>query len=253
MDIASLEPIGEPKKTEQKRSKSPDMKKKTDKKTDKAKSSDKTKKDTKSKTKSSDNDFFASMGLMSVDDLLSAREISDEDIEASPVSGQKKPKKAEKKTEKKKPKKKNETSDFFSSFGLQTVEDLLGGGVSEESIRDESEIQEIPETPRSEISTEIRTVSEPQSLGYSYEEDFESEIKTDVSKKSREDSEDFETSVSEILTEKETPRKKASFSESETESDTLTPNQSDDDEETVSHTESYTSYSDSRTSYMDSR
>ncbi|XP_064625091.1 uncharacterized protein C19orf44 homolog isoform X2 [Lineus longissimus] len=247
MDIGSLEPIGQTKKKEQKRPKSPETKKKSDKKSDRGKSSD-----TKSKTKASDNDFFSSMGLMSVDDLLGAREISDEDMVA-PVLGEKKPNKADKKTEKKKPKKKSETADLFSNFGLQTIDDLLGGGVSEESIRDESEILEVPETPHSEITTEIRSVSDARSLGYSYDDDFESEIKTEVSKKSREDSipysEDFETSVSEILTEKETPRRKPSYSE--TDSDTLTPTPSDD--ETVSYSESYTSYTDSRTSYTDSR
>ncbi|XP_074641016.1 uncharacterized protein LOC141898804 isoform X2 [Tubulanus polymorphus] len=150
------------------------------------------------------SNYFSSFGLQSVEDLLGPTISEDEVIPKSPSPKPSKKKPGDKKTKTKHDK--PATNDFFSSLGLQTLDDLEPVVKTQKSDDSDS-----IHTEESEIHSEPDIISDAR---YKYESDFESEKKSLKSKassipevpstRSVPYSEDFEeTSASEIKTETE--------------------------------------------------
>lgn len=198
----------------------------------------------------------------------SAKNKDDSDRDSSPFKPGKRSEtkvksgKSSKKSNKKSSKTRSKPSDVFSSFGIQTIEDLLGPSVKESEY--ESVVSEVDEV-RTDVSDEIRT--EKPSI-YSYSQKFDdTEIETEVeaSKPAATYTDEFEsisekigvpsdhgrsTSLSEVKTRysgDETGQDDTEYSESDTETMTqsrtrsLTPD-SEEESRTRSDTYSYTSY-----------
>ncbi|XP_053394111.1 serine/arginine repetitive matrix protein 1-like isoform X2 [Mercenaria mercenaria] len=162
--------------------------------------------------------------------------------------------------------KKNKGTDLFSSFGLQTIDDLMGHSIKEseyDSVR--SEVEEV----QSEVSEEIRT-EKPGAYSYSQRfEDTETEIATDydttkpsaanytedfdsISEKIGYSSDKGRSSASEVRTKysgDETVRSETEFTESYTESVVSESKYTDDDEDKT-YSDSYSEYSEDFTKSM---
>lgn len=162
--------------------------------------------------------------------------------------------------------KKNAANDLFSSFGLQTVEDLMGHSIKEseyDSVR--SEVEEV----QSDISDEIKT-EKPGVYSYSQRfDDTVTEIATEVdtTKPSAANyTEDFDSisekigyssdrgrsSASEVKTKysgEETVASFTEFSESDTES-VVSESKYSEDEDDKTYSDSYSEYSEDFTKSM---
>ncbi|XP_060594668.1 serine/arginine repetitive matrix protein 2-like isoform X2 [Ruditapes philippinarum] len=192
-------------------------------------------------------------------------DMSDTSRTSSPVKSRgKSSKKAQKKKKRERSKerskgKKASGNDLFSSFGLQTIDDLMGHSIKEseyDSVR--SEVEEV----NSEVSEEIRT-EKPGAYSYSQKfEDTETEIATDyettkpstvnytedfdsISEKIGYSSDRGRSSASEVRTKysgDETVRSDSEFTESDTET-VISESKFTEDEDDKTYSESYSEYS----------